>query len=101
MEHRRWWLAAGVVAVIVALCLAVLAVAVQRLRRQPWHTLEAGAVLVFAMFTVLAFTVSDSFLERWLQPLGNAAIFLIALVGMPFVIRAFIRKQERDESRKR
>ena len=33
------------VAVIVALCLAVLAVLVQRLRRQPWHTLEIGAVV--------------------------------------------------------
>ncbi|WP_454175243.1 acyl-CoA thioester hydrolase/BAAT C-terminal domain-containing protein [Gordonia sputi] len=82
------------VAVIVALCLAVLAVAVQRLRRQPWHTLEAGAVLVFAMFTVLAFTVSDSFLERWLQPLGNAAIFLIALVGM-VIGRPFVREYAR------
>ena len=88
------------VAVIVALCLAVLAVAVQRLRKQPWHTLEAGAVLVFAMFTVLAFTVSDSFLERWLQPLGNAAIFLIALVGMvigqPFV-REYARASVTDD----
>lgn len=82
------------VAVIVALCLAVLAVAVQRLRKQPWHTLEAGAVLVFAMFTVLAFTVSDTFLERWLQPLGNAAIFLIALVGM-VIGRPFVREYAR------
>ncbi|UEA58858.1 acyl-CoA thioester hydrolase [Gordonia otitidis] len=82
------------VAVIVALCLAVLAVLVQRLRRQPWHTLEIGAVVAFAAFSVLAFTVSDSFLERWLQPLGNAAIFLIVLVGM-LIRRPFVREYAR------
>ena len=41
------------------------------------------------MLAVLTFTVSQSFLERWMQPLSNAAIFLVALagvlIGKPFV----------------
>ncbi|WP_018177489.1 acyl-CoA thioester hydrolase/BAAT C-terminal domain-containing protein [Jongsikchunia kroppenstedtii] len=77
------------VAVLVALALSATAVLVQRARRQPWHSLEAGTVVVFGLLAILAFTVSDHFLERWLQPIGNAGIFLIALsgivIGRPFV----------------
>ncbi|MCB0943517.1 MAG: hypothetical protein KDB49_00105, partial [Mycobacterium sp.] len=38
---------------------------------------------------ILTFTVSRGFMERWLQPLSNVGIFLVALggvlVGRPFV----------------
>lgn len=78
-------------AVLIALALSVLAVVVQRVRRQPWHSLEVGAVVVFVVLTVLAFTVSDVFLQRWLQPLGNAGIFLISLVGI-LIGRPFVRE---------
>ena len=41
------------------------------------------------MLTVLTFTLSQSFMERWMQPLSNAGIFLVALtsvlIGRPFV----------------
>ena len=69
-------------AVLIALGLSVIAVAVQRIRKQPWHSLEVGAVVVFVILSVLSFTVSDRFLEQWLQPLGNAGIFLVALTGL-------------------
>lgn len=40
--------------------------------------------------------------EMLQKPVGWLTIIgAVILVGMPFVIRAFIRKQERDESRKR
>lgn len=78
-------------AVLIALGLSVIAVAVQRIRKQPWHSLEVGAVVVFVILSVLSFTVSDRFLEQWLQPLGNAGIFLVALTGL-LIGRPFVRE---------
>jgi hypothetical protein len=41
------------------------------------------------VLTVLTFTMSESFMEQWIQPLSNAGIFLVALtgalIGKPFV----------------
>jgi hypothetical protein len=41
------------------------------------------------VLTVLTFTLSESFMEQWIQPLSNAGIFLVALtgvlIGKPFV----------------
>ncbi|MFT4199172.1 acyl-CoA thioester hydrolase/BAAT C-terminal domain-containing protein [Gordonia sp. (in: high G+C Gram-positive bacteria)] len=89
-----YWILVGNVAfrtaVLVALALAVVAAAVSRWRSGKWHSLEVGTVAVFAAITVLAFTVNDHFLERWLQPIGNAGIFLVALVGV-LVGRPFVR----------
>ena len=55
----------------------------------PGRTLEIGAVGTFVVLAVLTFTLSQSFMERWMQPLSNAGIFLVALtsvlIGRPFV----------------
>jgi hypothetical protein len=88
-----YWVLVGNVpfstAVLVALAIAVLSFVIGRVRRTPGRTLEIGAIGTFLVLTVLTFTVSQSFMERWLQPLSNAGIFLVALtsvvIGKPFV----------------
>jgi hypothetical protein len=46
-------------------------------------------VATFLVLAILTFTLSQSFMERWMQPLSNAGIFLVALtgvlIGKPFV----------------
>ena len=88
-----YWVLVGNVpfstAVLVALAIAVLSFVIGRIKRSPGSTLEIGAVGTFLVLTVLTFTLSQSFMERWLQPLSNAGIFLVALtgvlIGKPFV----------------
>ena len=88
-----YWVLVGNVpfttAVLVALAIAVLALVIGRVKGAPGRTLEIGAVGTFLVLTVLTFTLSQSFMERWMQPLSNAGIFLVALtgvlVGKPFV----------------
>ena len=88
-----YWVLVGNVpfhtAVVVALAIAVLSFAIGRIRGAPGSTLEIGAVATFLVLTVLTFTLSESFMERWIQPLSNAGIFLVALtgvlIGKPFV----------------
>lgn len=88
-----YWVLVGNVpfttAVLVALGVAVVAFAYGRITRTAGRTLETGALATFVVLTVLTFTVSQSFLEQWMQPLSNAGIFLVALtgvlVGKPFV----------------
>ena len=88
-----YWVLVGNVpfttAVLVALAVAVLALAIGGVRGAPGRTLEIGAVATFLVLTVLTFTLSQSFMERWMQPLSNAGIFLVALtsvlIGKPFV----------------
>jgi hypothetical protein len=77
------------IAVLVALAIAVLSFVIGRVKRTPGRTLEIGAIGTFLVLTVLTFTLSQSFMERWMQPLSNAGIFLVALtsvlIGKPFV----------------
>jgi hypothetical protein len=88
-----YWVLVGNVpfetAVLVALGVAVLSFVVGRVRNVPGRTLEIGALATFLVLTVLTFTLSQSFMERWMQPLSNAGIFLVALTGVlmgkPFV----------------
>jgi hypothetical protein len=88
-----YWVLVGNVpfttAVLVALATAVAAFVVGRVLGKPGRTLEIGAVATFVVLTVLSFTLSESFMQRWIQPLSNAGIFLVALVslliGKPFV----------------
>jgi len=88
-----YWVLVGnvpfVTAVLVALAIAVAALAIGRALGKPGHTLETGSVAILLVLAVLAFTLGDSFLERWIQPLGAAGIFVVALVGAltgkPFV----------------
>ncbi|MDN5861476.1 MAG: hypothetical protein L0H84_22975, partial [Pseudonocardia sp.] len=89
-----YWVLIGNAPFRVALCV-VLAVTVgvqvvSRLRRQPWRSLDVGTLAVFVVLTAAAFVLDDVFLERWLQPLSNAGIFLIALVGV-LIGRPFVR----------
>jgi hypothetical protein len=88
-----YWVLVGNVpfrtAVLVALAIAVLSFVIGRVKRTPGRTLEIGAIGTFLVLTVLTFTLSQSFMERWMQPLSNAGILLVALtsvlIGKPFV----------------
>ncbi|MFZ2173510.1 MAG: acyl-CoA thioesterase/bile acid-CoA:amino acid N-acyltransferase family protein [Rhodococcus sp. (in: high G+C Gram-positive bacteria)] len=88
-----YWILVGntgfVTAVAVAFGIALAGQVVQRVRHQPWRTLEVGTAVVFALLLVAALTLDDAVLERWLQPLSNFGLFAIAaagvLAGRPFV----------------
>jgi len=88
-----YWVLVGNVpfhtAVLVALAIAVLSFVIGRVRKAPGRSLETGAIATFLVLTVLTFTLSQSFMEQWMQPLSNAGIFLVALtgalIGKPFV----------------
>ena len=88
-----YWVLVGNVpfeaAVLVALAVAVTSFVIGRVKRTPGRTLEIGAIGTFVVLAILTFTLSQGFMERWMQPLSNAGIFLVALAGMltghPFV----------------
>jgi len=88
-----YWVLVGNVpfttAVLVALAIAAVSLVVGRIRGVPGRTIEIGAVATFLVLAVLTFTLDQSFMERWMQPLSNAGIFLVALtgvlIGKPFV----------------
>jgi hypothetical protein len=88
-----YWVLVGNVpfgtAVVVALAIAVVASVIGRVTGKQGRALEIGAVATFVVLTVLTFTLSESALEQWIQPLSNAGIFVVALVGVligkPFV----------------
>jgi predicted esterase len=88
-----YWILVGntgfVAAVAIAFGIALAGQVLQRVRHEPWRTLEVGTVAVFAVLLIAALTLDDAVLERWLQPLGNVGLFAIAavgaLIGRPFV----------------
>ena len=90
-----YWVLVGntpfLTAVLVPLLLSVLINGIALARHQPLMVLEAGTAVVFAVFVLMSLTLSDDFLERWLQPLGNAGLFLIVLIsiliGKPFTLQ--------------
>jgi len=90
-----YWVLVGNVpfhtAVLVALAIAVLAFVIGRVRGTPGRSLEIGAIATFLVLTVLTFTLSQSFMEQWIQPLSNAGIFLAALTGV-LIGRPFVRE---------
>ena len=90
-----YWVLVGNVpfttAVLVALAIAVLSFVIGRVRGTPGRTLEIGAIGTFLVLTVLTFTLSQSFMQRWIQPLSNAGIFLVALTGV-LIGRPFVRE---------
>ncbi|MBN9108301.1 MAG: hypothetical protein J0I34_05925 [Pseudonocardia sp.] len=78
----------------VTLLVLVVALAVQalgRLRRRPTRSLEVGSLVVFVLLAIAAFVFDDAWLEKWLQPLSNLGILLVALVGL-LVGRPFVRE---------
>jgi hypothetical protein len=81
-----YWVLVGNVpvkaAVVVALAIAVAGFAIGRATGKPARTLEIGSIAAFLLLAVLVFALSESQIQRWLQPIGNAGIFLVALVGV-------------------
>jgi hypothetical protein len=90
-----YWVLVGNVpfeaAVLVALSVAVALFVIGRAKRMPGRTLEIGAIGTFVVLAILTFTLSQSFMEQWMQPLSNAGIFLVALTGV-LVGRPFVRE---------
>ena len=90
-----YWVLVGNVpflaAALAALVVAVAAFAVGAARHAPGRTLEVGAVATFGVLTVVTLVFSQEFMERWLQPLSTAGIFLVALAGV-LTGRPFIRE---------
>jgi uncharacterized membrane protein len=99
-----YWVLVGNVpfeaAVLVALAVAAAAFVIGRVKRTPGRTLEIGAVATFVVLAVLTFTVDQTFMQQWLQPLSNAGILLVALssvlMGRPFV-REFAEVDQPEE----
>lgn len=89
-----YWILVGNVPFTTAVCIAfgltLLVQVVMRMRKQPMHALDVGNLIVFAVLVIAAFVVPDDVLERWLQPLSNLGLFLIALVGV-LIGRPFVR----------
>jgi hypothetical protein len=88
-----YWVLVGNVpftaAMVVALAIAGAAVVMGQAAGKPGRTLEIGSFAMFLVLTVLTVSLSESFIQRWILPLSNAGIFLLAfislLVGNPFV----------------
>jgi hypothetical protein len=79
----------------VAFGLAAGAQLIMWVRGAPRRTLDVGNLAVFAVLALAAFVVPDDVLARWLQPLGNAGLLLIALVGV-LIGRPFVREYATD-----
>jgi hypothetical protein len=100
-----YWILVGnapfLVAVLVGLGLAVAINVITLARRQPLMVLEAGTALVFAVFVLMALVLPENFLEQWLQPLGNAGLFLIVgvsiLIGKPFTLQYARKSTPREQ----
>jgi hypothetical protein len=90
-----YWVLVGNVpfeaAVLVALAVALASFVIGRVKRTPGRTLEIGAIGTFVVLAILTFTLSQTFMEQWMQPLSNAGIFLVALTGV-LVGRPFVRE---------
>ena len=99
-----YWVLVGNVpfkaAVLVALAIAVAGFAIGRTTGKPGSTLEIGSIATFLVLAVLIFALSESSTERWIQPLSNAGIFLVALtsmlIGKPFVRQFAAAEQPAD-----
>jgi hypothetical protein len=90
-----YWILLGnapfTLAASIAFALTLLIQIVLRLRQEPTHTMDIGNLLVFAVLLVASLTVPQDVLERWLQPLSNLGLFLIALIGV-LIGRPFVRE---------
>ncbi|MHC9296079.1 hypothetical protein ACRCUN_26750 [Mycobacterium sp. LTG2003] len=88
-----YWVLVGnvpfLVAVLVALVAAIATFIISRMSGNAGRTLEIGALATFVVLTILTLVLSQDVMERWMQPLSNVGIFLVALVGAligkPFV----------------
>lgn len=88
-----YWVLVGNVpfaaAVLVALAVAAAGRGLGGATGRRWQFFDFASVAALLILTVLTFTLSQSFLERWLLTLSNAGILVVTLVGMlvgkPFV----------------
>ncbi|EUA25804.1 putative membrane protein [Mycobacterium intracellulare 1956] len=88
-----YWVLVGNVpfaaAVLVALAVAAAGLGLGGAAGRRWQFFDFASVAALLILTVLTFTLSQSFLERWLLTLSNAGILVVTLVGMlvgkPFV----------------
>lgn len=90
-----YWVLVGnvpfTVAVLIALAVAIAGFALGQLRGGPGRTLEIGALATFLVLTALTFALDESFCERWIFPLSNLGIFLVALIGA-LIGKPFVRE---------
>ena len=90
-----YWVLVGnapfTVAALVAAVVAVAAFVLGQVRGGPGRILEIGALATFLVLTVLSFALSEPFLQKWLLPLSNAGLLVVALVGA-LVGRPFVRE---------
>ncbi len=99
-----YWVLVGNVpfaaAVLVALAIAAASLGVGGAVGRKWQSFDFASVAVLLILAVLAFTLSESFLERWILPLSNAGIFLVTLIGVlvgkPFVAEFAAAEQAPD-----
>ncbi|MBI3226109.1 MAG: hypothetical protein HYZ39_13740 [Mycolicibacterium cosmeticum] len=77
------------IAVVVALVVAVAVTIISRVGGTAVRLLESGAVVAFALLTLLTLTGSQEFLDRWLVVLSFASALIVVLAGVaagkPFV----------------
>jgi hypothetical protein len=74
--------AAAVVALALAVVGALVGLASGRGAGQPAGALQIGSVAALFVISALTFVLDDSSMQRWWLTLGNAGIFLVALVGV-------------------
>lgn len=89
-----YWILEGNVstrsAVLIPLIVAAAVLVHQLIEGGRPKLLDVGSVVAFAVLTVIALVGDDDWLVRWIQPLANSFLFLIALVsvlvGHPFTL---------------
>jgi hypothetical protein len=90
-----YWVLVGNVpfkaAVLVALAIAISGFAIGRTTGKPGRTLEIGSMAAFLVLAVLIFALSEPQIQRWLQPLSNGGIFLVALISV-LIAKPFMRE---------
>jgi hypothetical protein len=99
-----YWVLVGHVpfgaAALVALAIALVALALGRAAGRSAGALETGALATFFILTVLSFLFSESLNQKWLLPLSNAGMLLVALIGLllgkPFV-REIVAAEQPDD----
>lgn len=79
------------VAALVALVIAVAASAAGATTGKPWRPLQIGAAATFLVLTALTFALGDAFNQRWLLPVSNAGVLVVALVGV-LIGKPFVRE---------
>ncbi|HEY8518081.1 MAG TPA: hypothetical protein VIS07_21440 [Candidatus Binatia bacterium] len=77
-------------AMLVALAIAALHAFREARATGNVKVLDVGTAVAFAVLLALTWVLDEDFLERWMQALGNGALFAIALasvlIGKPFVL---------------